>query len=175
MYMDNKTVICTDCGKPWVRKNRMGFICETCTSRRKRAQYKCIVCGVTVSRRKGMCYECAVKAETEAGNRKAMNNGHWKGGKTYHLRGYVYVRCPNHPKAWGSSSYVFEHVLVMESMIGRYLNPGETVHHKNGMKDDNRPENLELWASSHPSGQRVDDLVSFALEILNKYAPDKLR
>lgn len=59
--------------------------------------------------------------------------------------------------------------LVMEEMIGRKLLPEETVHHRNGLKHDDRPENLELWASRHPKGQRVSDLIDFAHEILDLY------
>jgi hypothetical protein len=95
-------------------------------------------------------------------------NGNWKGGRTRHKAGYVMVRTPDHPRA-KKSPYVFEHILVAEQMLGRYLEPGESVHHLNGIRDDNRPDNLELWTTPHPSGIRVSDAITWALEILRRY------
>lgn len=54
----------------------------------------------------------------------------------------------------GKSRPVFVHRLIMEKMLGRKLHKHETVHHKNGIRSDNRPENLELWIGNHGSGTR---------------------
>jgi len=57
----------------------------------------------------------------------------------------------------------------MEEMLGRYLLPGENVHHRNGVRDDNRRENLELWVTPQPTGIRGVDALPWALEIIARY------
>lgn len=64
---------------------------------------------------------------------------------------------------------VFEHRHIMEQMLGRPLRKGENVHHKNGQRLCNEPENLELWLTLQPSGQRVEDLVAYAIKLITQY------
>lgn len=83
--------------------------------------------------------------------------------------GYVLVWAPDHPDAYRPTNRIPEHRLVMEEMLGRRLLPGENVHHKNGVRHDNRQSNLELWITQQPKGQRVEDLLTWAYEIIERY------
>ena len=105
---------------------------------------------------------------------KGENSPSWKGGRIKVAGGYIRLRLPYHPNA-NCVGYVMEHIKVMSDHLGRAILADETVHHKNGIRDDNRLANLELWTSHHCSGQRVTDKVGYAVEILKLYAPEKLR
>ena len=75
--------------------------------------------------------------------RSGENHPMWKGGRSKVTGGYIKIKQPNHPDVT-CGGYVLEHRLVMEKKLGRRLQSIEEVHHRNGIKDDNRPENLEL-------------------------------
>jgi len=86
---------------------------------------------------------------------------------------YKVVVAHGHPNA-NTEGMILEHRLIMSTYLGRALVENENVHHINGDKRDNRIENLELWDRGQPAGQRVEDKINWAIEILKKYAPDKL-
>ena len=94
------------------------------------------------------------KHHTEETKRKLSeilkgNKRNWKGGRAK-SGGYIHIYKPDHPRASKDRGYVAEHIFVMEKHIGRYLWKWERVHHINGIKTDDRPENLiELTPSEH--------------------------
>lgn len=82
-----------------------------------------------------------------AGGQKGQLNAAWRGGKTIDKHGYVLALAPDHPKA-RVTGYVLEHRLVMEQKLGRPLEDHEVVHHIDGNKQNNHPDNLEVYASN---------------------------
>jgi hypothetical protein len=129
-------------------------------ARRARNQLVCERCSRpfgSLSKRQRFCSKsCAVSGKHVRSGSEMYN---WKGGRTSTPgnNGYVKVRAPDHPRARKSHPYVLEHILVMEQELGRFLLPNERVHHKNGKRDDNRADNLELWKMKDPPGVRASD------------------
>lgn len=141
--------MCRDCRRAYnVNNFNAGLVCSGCGK------------PVANTSRTLMCRPCRSKHLRSIAKPKRYINHY----------GYVAIHGRyDHPNAT-ERGYLLEHVEVMSQMLGRALEPGENVHHKNGVRDDNRPENLELWVTSQPAGQRPADLVEWAYEILARYA-----
>lgn len=84
---------------------------------------------------------------------KGENASNWRGGRRKN-RQYIYIYQPNHLNC-DVNGYVREHRLIMEKQIGRYLEKNEIVHHLNGIKDDNRIENLQLRTRSQHNSMDI--------------------
>jgi HNH endonuclease len=145
--------VCSDCGREFEPSSRH-LRCPACRSRDR------CRCGQEKQAKSATCLACRESA--------GAANGNWRGGRTKHKAGYVMLKTQGHPRG-GEQGYVFEHILVMEQALGRHLLPDETVHHLNGVKDDNRPENLELWVRPQPAGIRAIDALRWARMIVDRY------
>lgn len=102
-----------------------------------------------------------VKRGNSIGGAEPLRNAPGEG--TLDANGYRVIT----PTGWGHTC--LEHRYVMEQHLRRKLFPGENVHHINGNRSDNRLENLELWTTHQPSGQRVEDKIRWAKEFLLQY------
>lgn len=140
--------------------------------------------GVPLGRLKNGRHVCQViecNAISHGHNLCQMHYGRWRnhgdpyvnlrgrmGGGSVNGYGYRKIYLPSHPNS-DKAGYIPEHRLVMAKFLGRALLADENVHHLNGIRDDNRIENLELWSTSQPSGKRVKDLLEYANEIQRRY------
>lgn len=123
------------------------------------------------------CKQCTVKRNVR--HRKESKPLCKCGGKKSKTSKFC-LACPVREPTWRLNKYGYlvgkklgkytsQHRWVMEQHLNRSLLPGESVHHKNGVRTDNRLENLELWVSVQPSGQRPEDLLKWADEIIKRY------
>ncbi len=86
---------------------------------------------------------------------RGKHSHNYTGGR--HVTKHGYARVLTHKGKTGNGLYEYEHRVVMEKMLGRALELGEQVHHKNGVRDDNREDNLELWTRAQPTGVRSSE------------------
>lgn len=146
--------------------------------RYKKKIKKCEGCGGDMHQKGKKLKYCSVEcyAKTRRGKprdektkAKIKKNGRGLplGTKRPDVHGYVNIKIED--------GWMKEHRFVIEEHIGRKLNRDEHVHHKNGLRDDNRLENLELWTTdysyrknTHPQGIRIKDYIKHQIETLPK-------
>jgi hypothetical protein len=145
--------------------------------------YECIECGSF--RNKNRSPELKEKEKLRCRRKKRIKcgldpdfEGRYKKKSNPEVRtlshnGYWYIYRPGHPNAQKGlrpqRGRIFEHKYIMSEHIGRALKEDECVHHKNGVRTDNRIENLELWKIGQPAGARLEDKLKWAQELLEEY------
>ena len=178
-----------------IKKNKNTYCSQKChyDKRSENNLSNCVLCTISLDpKRRGFykdycknCYnrerlknnpEIKEKVQTSQRNFHRIKIGHAvnntlmraKNGSGSFGSGYKYFYKPEHPNS-SKDGKVAEHVLVMSKFLDRPMHKGETIHHKNGIRHDNRIENLELWSKKHPPGQRIYDQIKWAIELLEKY------
>jgi len=163
------TIKCQQCGEQFEAKRSTARFCPRCRVIRATEKYhlyekrhpgECSQCGKPITRRAKLCRSC----ENKTRNSKYLgkNNPNWKGGRT-HNEGYVYIL---HPREGKKHRYQAEHIVVWEQSNNKPLPKGWVVHHYNGIRDDNLPENLfgmprkqhSLKQAFEPYEKRIQEL-----------------
>lgn len=157
------------------------------SGKRRFCSPECRDYGGRVERLMFTCEHCGVEFAVVPGTARYNGNRfcsreHYKasrraaayGRRKVNQDGYAMVFLPGHPNAH-ATGWVMEHRAVMAEILGRPLLPEENPHHKVGGvegRSDNRPENLELWVTSQPSGHRAEDLAEYGRVLLGRYGTE---
>lgn len=144
-------------------KNKISKFCEICKEQHFRPRSTtCKKCADLRHFKEKRLLERGIPHDIPKRIRRPVGSG------TYHKEGYKLIKKKGHPNAT-KSHWLFEHVFNMSEYLGRPLFKNENVHHKNGIRDDNRIENLELWNRGQPPGQRVEDKIAWCKEFMKQY------
>lgn len=166
-----RTVPCEVCKQPFERKYKTQKACSVeCGNKLKRTDRDvvCKACGETFERPHGKTQEYCSRSCAQRGRIRTGQQAYPEGATTLHTSGYILEK--------QDGEWVMQHRLVMERFLGRKLLPNERVHHRNGKRDDNRKQNLEVWTirgngKKDPAGIRVRDALESVLEhpVLSKF------
>ncbi len=145
-------------------------------------KHPCAGCGKLVYRVSTRCGSCASKQNRSWLKVKyavGADHRNWKGGRFKQKNGYIFVKAYGHPRATNKGGYVFEHILVWEQAHKRSVPEGHVIHHLNGIKDDNRIDNLlclpKKKHAPHTLLWAVQKRVKVLEEALSHYNPPTLR
>lgn len=161
-------MLCVECGNEITLGNFRKFCSEPCRTKRDRRNYqnKLRSDPIRIERKNKLNRDYyRIKNGIDINAPRLIGK---RGSGFTTPSGYRGMKKKNHPNAQKNGD-ILEHVFVMSQYLGRPLQKGENVHHKNGVRDDNRIENLELWNHRQCKGQRVEDKIQWCKEFLEQY------
>jgi len=158
-----KGISCSGCGKDGSGiANKTHMLCRLCYNRKLESEDP-------VYKQKKRVAKFKSRRRSRGQDPDAPLMKRKNGDGSLDKNGYFQITKLGHPNCTSKTGRIAEHTYVMSEYMGRPLRKQESVHHKNGIRHDNRIENLELWHKGQPAGQRVKDKIEWAKAFLESY------